>query len=114
MPLAAEPPPSDADLLVATAAGDRAAFEELYRRHAPWLTARLGYRCPDPGLVEDAVQETFLAVWRGSARYREQPRGDVAGWLWQIGFRRLVDSIRGRNARDRLARLLAGLRGRPV
>ncbi len=105
-------PPTDAELLAATAAGDRAAFEALYRRHAPWLTVRLRYRCPDPAVVEDAVQETFLAIWRGSARYREQARGDAAGWLWQIGFRRLVDAIRGQSARDRLIRLLAGRRFR--
>ena len=95
-------------MLAAVAAGDRSAFEAFYRRFAPWLTARLRYRCPDAALVEDAVQETFLSVWRGSARYREQPRGDVAGWLWQIGFRRLIDAIRGKGARDRLLGLLAG------
>ena len=102
--------PSDAELLAAAAAGDRAAFEAFYRRHAPWLTARLRYRCPDGALVDDAVQETFLAIWRGTARYREQ--GDVAGWLWQIGFRRLVDAVRGQDARERLLRRLAGRRSR--
>jgi RNA polymerase sigma-70 factor (ECF subfamily) len=100
--------PSDTELLAAIAARDRAAFEAFYRRYAPWLTARLRYRCPDGALVDDAVQETFLAVWRGTARYREQ--GDVAGWLWQIGFRRLVDAVRGQSARDRLLRRLAGRR----
>jgi RNA polymerase sigma-70 factor, ECF subfamily len=102
--------PTDDELLAATATGDRAAFEALYRRYAPWLTARLRYRCPDDALVDDAVQETFLAVWRGTARYRE--RGDAAGWLWQIGFRRLVDAVRGQGARDRLLRRLAGRRFR--
>ena len=108
--MSAVPEQSDAQLLAATTAGDRAAFEALYRRYGPWLAARLRYRCPDAALVDDAVQETFLAVWRGSARYR--PGGDVAGWLWQIGFRRLVDAIRGQRARDRLLRLLAGRRWR--
>jgi RNA polymerase sigma-70 factor (ECF subfamily) len=56
------------------------------------------------------VQETFLAIWRGTARYHEQ--GDVAGWLWQIGFRRTVDAVRGQNARERLLRRLAGRRSR--
>ncbi|MFC6080496.1 RNA polymerase sigma factor [Sphaerisporangium aureirubrum] len=108
--MSAVPEPSDAELLAATTAGDRAAFEALYRRYGPWLAVRLRYRCPDAALVDDAVQETFLAVWRGSARYREN--GDVAGWLWQIGFRRLVDAIRGQRSRDRLLRLLAGRRRR--
>ena len=108
--MSAVPEQSDAELLAATTSGDRAAFEALYRRYGPWLAARLRYRCPDAALVDDAVQETFLAVWRGSARHREG--GDVAGWLWQIGFRRLVDAIRGQRARDRLLRLLAGRRRR--
>ncbi|MEV5986066.1 RNA polymerase sigma factor [Streptomyces sp. NPDC052051] len=101
---------SDGELLRAAADGDRRAFEELYRRYAPWLTARLRGRCADPGLVDDVVQETFLAVWRGSARYRED--GDVAGWLWRVGARRLVDALRGDGARGRLRQALARLRHR--
>jgi RNA polymerase sigma-70 factor (ECF subfamily) len=90
--------------------GDRGAFEELYRRYAPWLTARMRGRCADGGVVDDVVQETFLAVWRGSARYRED--GDVAGWLWRIGSRRLVDAARGAGARGRLRQALGRLRHR--
>ncbi|MGW2930005.1 RNA polymerase sigma factor, partial [Streptomyces fungicidicus] len=84
---------SDGELLRAVAADqDRRAFEELYRRYAPWLTARMRGRCADPGLVDDVVQETFLAVWRGTARYRPDAVGaDAAGWLWRIASRRLVD-----------------------
>jgi len=60
--------------------------------------------------VDDVVQETFLAIWRGTARYRED--GDVAGWLWRIGARRLVDALRGDGARGRLRKTLARLRHR--
>ncbi|MGW0968228.1 RNA polymerase sigma factor [Streptomyces sp. NPDC002516] len=102
---------SDGELLRAIAAdGDRRAFEELYRRYAPWLTARLRGRCADAGIVDDVIQETFLAVWRGTARYREE--GDPAGWLWRIGSRRLVDTMRGDGARGRLRSALARLRHR--
>jgi RNA polymerase sigma-70 factor (ECF subfamily) len=103
--------PTDAELLARTAAGDRAAFEAFYRRHAAWLLLRLGYRCADETLVDDVVQETFLAVWRGTARFRESG-GDVAGWLWRIGSRRLIDALRGHGARQRLAGLLARRRAR--
>ncbi|MEU1178032.1 RNA polymerase sigma factor [Streptomyces sp. NPDC005820] len=102
---------SDGELLRAIAAdADRHAFEELYRRFAPWLTARMRGRCADAGIVDDVVQETFLAVWRGSARYRED--GDVAGWLWRIAARRLVDALRGDGARGRLRQTLSRLRHR--
>jgi RNA polymerase sigma-70 factor (ECF subfamily) len=98
---------SDAELLAEIGAGDRGAFEVFYRRYAAWLVLRLRYRCADGALVDDVVQETFLAVWRGSARYREKRVGDVPGWLWRIGSRRLVDALRGQGARERLARLVA-------
>jgi RNA polymerase sigma-70 factor, ECF subfamily len=79
-------------LLRAVAVGDRAALEALYRRHAPWLTMRLSRRCADPGLVEEVVQDTFVAVWRGASRYRGA--GEVAAWIWGIGIRRLIDRLR--------------------
>ncbi|GGX29173.1 RNA polymerase sigma24 factor [Streptomyces malachitofuscus] len=105
---------SDGELLRAVATdGDRRAFEELYRRYAPWLTARMRSRCADAGIVDDVVQETFLAVWRGTARYRETAEGaDAAGWLWRIASRRLVDVLRGAGARGRLRQALARLRHR--
>lgn len=105
-------PPTDAELLASIAAGDRSAFELFYQRYAAWLVLRLRYRCADETLVDDVVQETFLAVWRGTASYREQQTGEVAGWLWRIGSRRLIDALRGHGARERLARLLTRYRFR--
>ncbi|WP_234388270.1 MULTISPECIES: RNA polymerase sigma factor [Streptomyces] len=95
---------SDGELLRAVAVDvDRRAFGELYRRYAPWLRARLRGRCADPGVVDDVVQETFLAVWRGTARHRQEGHSpDAAGWLWRIASRRLVDALRGDGARGRL------------
>ena len=59
-----------------------------------WLTLRLTRRCPDPDLVDDAVQDTFVAVWRSAGRYDGQ--GAVGAWIWGIGVRRLIDAIRRR------------------
>jgi RNA polymerase sigma-70 factor, ECF subfamily len=91
--------PDDALLLAAVAAGGvgaREAFRELYDRHAPWLVVRLGRRCSDPGLVDEAVQDTFVAIWRKPQAYRG--KGDVAAWIWGIGIRRLMDATRRRPA----------------
>lgn len=98
---------SDPELLAAIAEGDRGAFEAFYRRHAGWLVIRLRYRCVDDSLVDDVVQETFLALWRGSARFRVQADGDATGWLWRIASRRLIDALRSHGARQRLVGLLA-------
>ena len=85
-------PREDSQLLAATADGDREAFAELYRRHLPWLLVRLGRRCASPELVDEVVQDTFVAVWRSAGRWDR--RGEVAAWIWGIGIRRLVDALR--------------------
>jgi RNA polymerase sigma-70 factor (ECF subfamily) len=82
----------DAALLRAVARGDEAALAALYDRHAGWLTVRLSRRCGSPDIVDHAVQDTFLALWRQAGSYRD--RGDVAAFIWGIGIRRLIDAIR--------------------
>ena len=87
---------TDAELLRAVATGDRDALGTLYSAHAPWLLLRLSRRCSDAGLVDEVVQDTFVAVWRGAGRW--DGRGEVAAWVWGIGIRRLVDALRRRPA----------------
>ncbi|HLF39847.1 MAG TPA: RNA polymerase sigma factor [Acidimicrobiia bacterium] len=87
---------TDEELLDAVAAGDRHALRTLYERHAHWLILRLSRRCADPGVVDQAVQDTFLAVWRKPGGY--QGDGEVAAWIWGIGVRRLIDQLRRRPA----------------
>ena len=87
-------PRSDGELLRAVADRDRGALHELYDRHAPWLRARLTRRCGDEGVVEEVLQDTFLAVWRTPGAYRGT--GDVPAWLWGIGIRRLLAAVRPR------------------
>jgi RNA polymerase sigma-70 factor (ECF subfamily) len=55
---------------------------------------RLSRRCSDPRLVDEAVQDTFVAIWKRPQAYRG--RGDVAAWIWGIGVRRLIDLLRHR------------------
>ncbi len=85
---------SDVEVLAAVAGGDRTALRVLYDRHAPWLALRLARRCADPGIVDETLQDTFLAVWRGARRYSGQ--GDVGAWIWGIAIRRLIDALRRR------------------
>ena len=70
------------------------ALQLLHRRHAPWLRARLTRRCADPDVVDAAVQDTFLAIWRDAHRYRETT-SEAAAWIWTIAVRRLISNLRG-------------------
>jgi len=85
----------DAALLRSVACGDEEALAALYDRHAAWLTVRLTRRCAMPDVVDHAVQDTFLALWREAGTYRGG--GDVAAFIWGIGVRRLIDAIRREN-----------------
>ena len=85
----------DAALLRRVSRGDRAAFDELYRRTSPWLLVRLRRRCADDDLVAEVLQDTYLAVWRAAGSFSGQEETS-AGWLWTIASRRLVDAFRRR------------------
>ena len=83
----------DAELIAAVADGDDAALRELFGRHAPWLAARLRSVLSATD-VEDVLQETFLAVWRGARGYR--PDGPAGGWIWGIARRQAALFLRRR------------------
>ncbi|GAA3461251.1 RNA polymerase sigma factor [Saccharothrix longispora] len=86
----------------AIAGGDRAAFEELYRRTSPWLAVRLRRRCSDEQVVAEVMQETYLAVWQAAGSFAGSAvDGTAVGWLWTIAARRLVDAFRRRARQDR-------------
>src|SRR4029077_10243085 len=85
---------TDVDLLAAIGEGDRGALDELYQRHAGWLHLRLSRRCGDPMMVEEALQDAFLTVWRKSGGYAGD--GEVGAWLWGIGLRQLLNRMRPR------------------
>lgn len=87
---------SDEALLAAVADGDRSAFDELYDRHAPWLHLRLSRRCADRTMVEEALQDTFVTVWRKARSYAGT--GEVGAWLWGIGIRQLLNRMRPRKS----------------
>jgi RNA polymerase sigma-70 factor (ECF subfamily) len=83
---------ADDQLVQAVVAGDRRALELLYRRHAPWLAGRLAARTSSRDLAEEALQDTFLAAWRGARGYHGT--GEVPAWLWGIARRRLASLAR--------------------
>jgi RNA polymerase sigma-70 factor (ECF subfamily) len=88
---------NEEQLVRAVARGDRAAFEELYRRTSPWLAVRLRRRCADEQVVAEVMQETYLAVWRAAGSFAGAAvDGTAVGWLWTIAARRLVDAFRRR------------------
>src|SRR6058998_2125261 len=93
-PLAADL--ADADLLVRIADRDREAFEQLYHRYVRSVFGLALRRLRDRQRAEDAVQETFAAVWRSAASYRPD-RGPAAPWLYAVARNAVVDRMRARH-----------------
>ncbi len=76
-------------LVARVATGDQDALRILYTRYRPRLWRYLWRRLDgDTEAIEDALQETWLAIWRGARGYR--PRGQVAAWIFQIAHRHLA------------------------
>jgi RNA polymerase sigma-70 factor (ECF subfamily) len=83
----------DDELVARIAVGDDTALRELFGRHASWLAVRLRALLP-AAEVEDVLQETFLAAWKGAGGYR--PQGACGGWLWGIARRQAALMLRRR------------------
>src|SRR5213080_3822629 len=88
--------PSDGDLIRRVARRDANAFEALYHRYARPVFGLALRRLGDRMRAEDAVQETFAAVWR-SARTYKPDRGAGAPWLYAVARNAIVDRARGRS-----------------
>ena len=88
--------PSDAELALRAASGDRRAFEVLVRRHSAGLYALCRRILGDPGEAEDRVQEAFLRAYEHLPRYR--PAYRFSSWLYKIAQNLCIDSLRARRA----------------
>jgi RNA polymerase sigma-70 factor (ECF subfamily) len=103
---------SDGELIQRTGAGDRSAFEKLYKRYARPVFGLALRRLGDRGRAEDAVQETFVSVWRSAGTYKPE-RGPGAPWLYGVARNAIVDRSRARNEPPVEAPDVASLEGGP-
>lgn len=70
-------------LLIASAqACDERAFAELVRRHTPRMYAAAMRLLGDPALAEEAVQEAWVAGWRGLGTFAG--RSALSTWLYRL------------------------------
>ena len=87
---------TDGDLIRRVARRDANAFELLYRRYARPVFGLALRRLGDRMRAEDAVQETFAAIWRSARTYRPE-RGPGAPWLYTVARNAIVDRSRNRS-----------------
>ncbi len=97
----------DALLVRRAAAGDRAAFRDLFDRYQRPTAALVGRMVSSPDDVDDILQETFLRAWKGLPNFR----GDAqfTTWLYRIAVNTAIKyRSRRRNETAPLIPLSAG------
>lgn len=77
-------PIRDEELMAATAAGDAEAFQTIVSRHQAAVFRFVTSIESDRGRAEDALQETFLSLWRHASSWR----GDTPLRHWLLSIAR--------------------------
>lgn len=91
----------DIQLMQKVAAGDRAAFSQLYDRLSRPLYATALQIVRDAGEAEDIIQEVFLFLW-DKARSFDSARGNLFSWTVTLTRNRAIDRIRKRQRRSEI------------
>lgn len=89
----------EAELIGRLAAGDRS--EPLQRLFDLYGGPLFGYGkrlLGDTGMAEELVQDTFVRLWRGAARF-DPERGSARTWIYAIARNSAIDLQRRRSAR---------------
>ncbi len=83
----------DASLVALVMQHDGAALEVIYTRYGRACYSLSRRIVNDELLAQDVVQEVFLALWRGAARY-DAARGGFSTWLLAMTHHKAVDLVR--------------------
>jgi RNA polymerase sigma-70 factor, ECF subfamily len=87
-------PDTDQQIVEASQKGDKAAFEELVRRHGSSVLGYLTRVCGDQDQAEDCFQEAFGRAFQNLHQVR--PSGFRA-WLFRIATNTAMDGFRRRD-----------------
>lgn len=98
-PKSRDPAQSDRDLILSTAAGDRHALEQLVARHGAAALRLAQTVTGDAAAAEDAVQQTFLAVFQHASTFRAD--ASVRSWILTIA-RNAASRMLRRSSRENL------------
>jgi hypothetical protein len=84
-------PEGEASLVGRIAAGDRRAFEMLYRAYFPRLARFLHRMTRNSALIEEIANDTMLVVWQKAATFNGSSK--VSTWVFAIAYRRACKAL---------------------
>lgn len=84
---------SDEALVRRAGLGDRAAAAQLVERHTRMIYAASYRMLGSKAAAEDAVQETFMRLWRHAAKWKPQG-AKFETWLYRVAMNLCLDQLR--------------------
>ena len=82
----------DIQLMLRVKDGDQNAFRALFDKYKQPVINYCFRYCGHPAVAEELAQETFLRVYKASARYR--PKARFSTWLYRIATNVCLNEIR--------------------
>ena len=79
-------------LLGKIAAGDKLAFEALYRVYFPRLSRFIGRMARSATLIEEVVNDTMLVVWQKAASFDGSCKPST--WIFAIAYRKTLKGLK--------------------
>lgn len=89
---------TDAELVQAVLAGERAAFSQLVRRHDPTLRRIVFAMIRNATELEDVLQDAYIKAFRNLGSF--DTRNSFKAWLHRIGYTTALDHIRSNQRRS--------------
>ncbi len=84
---------SDEQLMSRTAAGDEAAFEQLYDRYAAKVMGFIYKIVQDQGAAAEILQELFIRLWDRRKQYNSS-KARFTTWMFGIARNMAIDRLR--------------------
>ncbi|MCI5049357.1 MAG: sigma-70 family RNA polymerase sigma factor [Rickettsiales bacterium] len=78
-------------------AGEVRAFETLVSRHHQRFYRQVYRWVLHAEDAEDVVQEAFMKIWSGKARWKAKKKARFTTWFYRILYNQAVDLLRKRN-----------------
>lgn len=85
---------AERQLVASAASGSTAAFEQLYRRHAPRVHAVCLRMTGNVATAEDCTQEAFVQAWRNLGQF--ETRSAFGTWMHRIAVNTVLQQVRRR------------------
>ncbi|WP_247237263.1 RNA polymerase sigma factor [Telluribacter sp. SYSU D00476] len=92
---------SESELIASLQRNERHAFEYLYDHYSGCLYSIICKIIRDETRAEDAMQETFLKIWKSIKSYNSE-KGSLFTWMLNIARNTAIDALRVDSKRGNL------------